>query len=422
VHPSSNTEAQTVIKAELGNKVQFVYEIAFARRELKGLGYDIEPTLGDTIKFEISPPYDIDFLAKRLAHFAKVGGTKTEYSWIISKNQSRSDNQYLTHWYYPYKGKYHPRLIRSLFNILSLRDGMTILDPFVGSGTTCLEAHLYGIHSIGIDISPVCQIVSKVKATAGEVALQVSALKKYALDAIRQDYKTYMSRPIDQKKMFKFKNGSYDKFLSSIRDQRVRNFYILARLIFASDLGRRNRDLASFEKNLQKMLLSAADLSEVEGQLKGRIRLGNVTIKQADARNMKSIKSNSIDAIITSPPYSIALNYIYNDRHALAQLNTDVNELSNNCIGVSGKGKLKLKLYKEAMQRCYEEMYRVLKEGCQCVIVLGEATVDGEFTSNVENTKNDCKNIGFSLVDDLPKKIFGLYNTINDEKVLFFEK
>ncbi len=45
------------------------------------------------------------------------------------------------------------KLMEHLIRVFSAR-GQTVLDPFVGSGTTCLAAQRCGRHSIGIDIDP----------------------------------------------------------------------------------------------------------------------------------------------------------------------------------------------------------------------------------------------------------------------------
>ena len=69
-----------MLQAELDKKVQFVYEIAFARRELDGLGVKYEIKLKDTIRFEIKQPYNLDYLVKRLAHFERIDQNATEYT------------------------------------------------------------------------------------------------------------------------------------------------------------------------------------------------------------------------------------------------------------------------------------------------------------------------------------------------------
>ncbi|WP_148686362.1 DNA methyltransferase [Candidatus Nitrosocosmicus hydrocola] len=421
----SQQKQSSIRLAELDKKIQFIYEIAFAKREISSFGAKIGMKLKDTIQFEITSQIDSkteEMLLKRLAYFEKVSGKSTEYSQIIVKNQTRSDNQYLTHWYYPYKGKYHPRLIRSIFNIIKLEFGQTILDPFLGSGTTSLEARLFGLNSIGFDISPVCIIISKVKLTAGEVARQLPLYKKEAIDSINSDHGINFALVEGNQKTV----SHYSKFLSQIEDERIRNFYLLASLIYASDRGRRNRKIDSFEKRLDKMISSALDLALVEKEFErnndpSMRKLGKFQIEQSDSRYL-NLPDEKVDAIITSPPYSIALNYMENDRHALQELGVSIKDLSNECIGVKGTLNSKLRLYEEDMQSCYSEMYRVLKRNKYCVVVIGNAIINGNSTETVDKTIKYCTRLGFSLTKNIPKKIFGLYNTMIDESVLFFQK
>jgi SAM-dependent methyltransferase len=215
------------------------------------------------------------------------------------------------------------------------------------------------------------------------------------------------------------KKDSYESFLSSIEDERVKDFYRLAQLIFASDVGRRHRDFSAFEKNLDRMILSARYLAETKKDLSGK--LGKTQLRIGDARSLP-MEPESVDGIVTSPPYSIALDYVKNDLYALQELDENLEALRDRCIGVRGRGEAKLQAYKEDMQKCYKEMHRVLKPGGQCVIVIGEAVYNGEDTTTVTEAIDFCQSLGFSLIRNIPKKIFGLYNTIKDERVLFFEK
>ncbi|MBA7504850.1 hypothetical protein ES706_03508 [subsurface metagenome] len=52
-----------------------------------------------------------------------------------------------------YRGNWPPQIPRNLILRYS-REGGTVLDPFVGGGTTLIEAYLLGRKSIGIDINP----------------------------------------------------------------------------------------------------------------------------------------------------------------------------------------------------------------------------------------------------------------------------
>jgi len=86
-------------------------------------------------EFSLLGAIDEEKLLKRLAYFKYVRGKPTDYFKIIQNNRTKSVNQYLTHWIYPYKGKFHPQMVRALLNIIGLEPGETVLDPFIGSGT-----------------------------------------------------------------------------------------------------------------------------------------------------------------------------------------------------------------------------------------------------------------------------------------------
>lgn len=118
------------------DNVQFIYELSLAQLELKALGVDFEVT-NSLRQFKILDKYPevAELIKKKAAYFKTVDGKCTDYLYIIQKNRTRSVNQYLTHWIYPYKGKFHPQMIRALLNIIGLKEGDTVLDLFSGSGT-----------------------------------------------------------------------------------------------------------------------------------------------------------------------------------------------------------------------------------------------------------------------------------------------
>ena len=66
------------------------------------------------------------------------------------------------HGLHPYLGKFIPQLVEILLRYY-FEPGQRVLDPFVGSGTTLVEANVLGIHSVGIDISEFNCLLAKVK-------------------------------------------------------------------------------------------------------------------------------------------------------------------------------------------------------------------------------------------------------------------
>ena len=51
-----------------------------------------------------------------------------------------------------YRGNWPPQMARALI-LMYTEPGDTVLDPMVGSGTTCIEAKLLGRNCIGVDIN-----------------------------------------------------------------------------------------------------------------------------------------------------------------------------------------------------------------------------------------------------------------------------
>jgi tRNA G10 N-methylase Trm11 len=131
----------------------------------------------------------------------------------------------------------------------------------------------------------------------------------------------------------------------------------------------------------------------------------------------------SVDAIVTSPPYSFAIYYLENDRPQLEFLGFDIDELKTKTIGLRGEDKAeKIKNYFVAMNKAIEEMSRVLKSGKFCVIVVGSNEIQ---TGGIKLEKEFCtfaEDHNMMLRRDLVKSIQGIQNSMREEHVLFFQK
>ena len=390
------------------DNVQFIYELSLAKLELKVLGVDFEVTNGlREFKILNKSEEQKELIKRRGSYYKTIDGQFTDYFHIIQKNQTRSVNQYLTHWIYPYKGKFHPQMIRALLNIIGLKEGDIVFEPFSGSGTTALEAQLLGINFVGIDISPLCVIQGKVKTESIYVLDEILNIKDEVI------FKLLPS-------LFNLETDYYRFIEKLTSDKRVRNFYKMARLLAISDNSRRNRNFrTSFIKNLNLMIVSLKDFIEIKERLS--LKLGDVKIEIGDSRDVK-LSDNSIDGIITSPPYSIALDYVQNDVHSFKDLGYDVLKMRNDFIGVRGSGRSRVELYNEDMKKSYSEMYRVLKPNKYAVIVIGNATYQGDKVKTVEFTIEYMESLGFKLVKNINKIIFGLYNIMKKENILIFRK
>jgi len=377
---------------KLLDNIQFIYELALARLELQSFYPDLKVT-NDFREFEIKENSNLDILKRRLAYFKTINGEYSDYYYLQKYNQTKSVNQYLTHWIYPYKGKFHPQMIRALMNIIKIQNVETLFDPFVGSGTAVLEAQILGVNAIGLDISPLCVLISKVKTESVEV---LDEIKKY-------------------KDFYLFKKGGKEP-----SDERVRNFYKVAEMMAHSDQSRRGKNFeSSFVSDALKMIASVEDYSNAIK--KHNLKIGKTKIIEGDARKI-NLKDESVDGIITSPPYSIALNYVANDAHSLKALGYDLDKIKEDFIGVRGTGLNKFELYDKDMEKAYNEMYRVLKKDKYCVVVIGNVTFQGQEINTTQNVINYCEKIGFRTIKKMEKIIYGLYNVMQKEYILIFQK
>lgn len=395
---------------------------------LFGSSTKLLPSLTEYFEFELANlEYNMltkQELTERGAFFEKVDGEFTNHFLLYSSYEDRLhingskrtqeyfksgqfSTGYATHGLFPYRGKFHPQLIKAILNIIGIKEGETILDPMMGSGTTNLEASLIGINSYGIDKSPFCQLMSKTKHQILTTNKEFIRKFKYSTN-----------------ELFNF---HYNKnSLKDINDKNLLNIYFLSLLAYLDSLGYSKRVKNGNHKTLFKKVLTRY-IDTVIGFLENRYfnanLLGNFQIlRNSDALNIE-LKDNSIDGIITSPPYSFAINYIENDRDQLAYLNVNISQLENNMIGLKGKNKKeKLEYYFKDMKSFLQESSRVLKSDKYLVIIIGSNTNQTRGIRLEEKIINFANNYNLKLVKTILKPIKGMRNTLKDEYILFFRK
>lgn len=155
-------------------------------------------------------------------------------------------------------------------------------------------------------------------------------------------------------------------------------------------------------------------------------------IFNSDARNLTTIESESIDLIVTSPPYP------------MIQMWDDLFSSFNSIIQdelISGNGLSAFNLMHSELDKTWNETYRVLKEGGIACINIGDATrsINNSFQlfSNHSRIINYCLSIGFSVLPvilwrkqtNAPNKFMGsgtlpvgAYVTLEHEYIIILRK
>lgn len=314
---------------------------------------------------------------------------------------------YATHSLFPYKGKFHPQMIRTLLNMIGLKPGSVVLDPMSGSGTLSVEANLLGIDSVGVDISPFCCLMGRVKT----FSLNLDSKKLGEVNKAQ-------SRIFE--KLNKSKVPNY--FLEDDSNGE-KSYYEIALLAFLDAMGYARRSSKSiyslFPTVFNRYVTTVNNFQLVRERLK--LHIGKSIILRGSAIRLP-IEDNSIDGVITSPPYSFAIDYIENDKPQLEYLGYNSIELKKEMIGLEGKTiDEKLQIYFDMISKVFKELSRVTKKGTKTVFVVGTNDIQTKGRMLESEIKRLAKIQGFKYLLEILKPIKGLQNTMMSEYILFFE-
>ncbi|MDE0313538.1 MAG: DNA methyltransferase [Candidatus Poribacteria bacterium] len=75
-----------------------------------------------------------------------------------------ADTKEYTHCFHTYPAMMIPQIARRLLNQYGV-EGEWLLDPYCGTGTSLVEATLFGMHSVGCDINPLVRLIATTKLT-----------------------------------------------------------------------------------------------------------------------------------------------------------------------------------------------------------------------------------------------------------------
>lgn len=403
--------------------------------------YELEFALGEYRSLSQSE------LVARSAYFHRVNGQETNHYRIcadsalyVDESSSarlksffqayRFKTSYATHGLFPYRGKFHPQLIKAIMNLMGLQDGETVLDPMMGSGTTNIEASLIGIDSIGIDASPFCRLMTQTKIDAMSMGLaEFLECAKNPTEIFE-----YYNSKTRQRSLIKEEKETTCSFTT---DSELHNLFLLCYLDSVGYARRRKskdpREL--FPIVLHRYIQALTNFLTIKNKL--GLKLGKATIIEGDARDLRKLGANkiktigdeTIDGIITSPPYSFAIDYVEGDRLQLEYMGHNIKDLRNRMIGLRGSGlKNQVQNYLSDIDMVAAEMQRVLKKDKYCTVIIGSNTMQLEralaglgIRLEDELVKVSEKH-GLTLSKKVTRPIEGIRNTMKTESILFFQK
>ena len=339
-------------------------------------------------------------------------------NYNIDFNFGNSDTMYLTHSLHPYPAKFPPQLPHTIIRQFAHKNA-TVLDPFCGSGTTLVEARLLGCNAIGVDVNGLSSLLSKVKATplSEKELVQIKSF----LDIIAsEEFKWKMKRPKIKVKEIEglehwFQHNVAEELthilnlIAELRDENVRDFLkiVLSSIIVRvsnqeSDtrFAAKNKSIADnftfglFLARANEYLMRIAEYSKKVNE-DGYLKLLN-----ADSRNLSMLDNESIDIVITSPPYANTYDYYLYHKFRKRWLDLNVQYAQYNEIG-SRREYSSLKKPAEQwttdLKICFSEMYRLVKKDGLAFIVIGDSVIKKELIKIDEIITDFMPEIGFEI-------------------------
>ena len=445
---------------------KFVIETSTTQKDalyvvLKERGTTLTEWFNDKVA-EITAPYNFTIedqlleihSCQDLEDSEKVLTRIKEQDWALTN----ANTTYLSHNIHPYPAKFIPQIPRYLIKMLSLR-GETVWDPFGGSGTTALEALLLGRQAISSDISPIATLIGKAKTitlTLEEENIITDFIEKIEVLAsndtgisdtfTRHKAEINFSTP-EIPNCDKWFHPNALSELGYIR-WRINNIEnatcktlakaAFSKIIIKASFQDGETRYASKPREVEAgsiLRMFANELNSALGkvrQLSKLLRFRTAKFQTADLRTDNVVPANSIDLIVTSPPYPNATDYHLYHRFRLFWLGHDPHPLAKSEIGShlrhqkEGTG---IEHYLEEMQICLGKMYRGLRLGRYAVIVLGDALFQGTYYQTAELVAKVTEEIGFEVVGIVPREVHARKRSfisparrLKEEKLLVLRK
>lgn len=255
-----------------------------------------------------------------------------EYGRIMQFNKNKKEP---IHRWYPFVEGYSKEFIKSIIDEVNKKD-LVCLEPFSGSGTTSLELQHNNIPCYSFEINPLMYIIAKVKLESDYDLNKVELWHDFVQTkraVINADLKTVFSTLYEGNNKRKW---NYDKIvglavqklkmaIDLIKEEKYKNlfFVVLSSILLDVSNLYRNGKCLSYKKNWEEITLSEADVfKKFDDKINKEIKKDIQSIKKTTQNNQnilfnedsrvgieKEVENNSIDLVITSPPYLNSRDY-----------------------------------------------------------------------------------------------------------------
>ena len=320
--------------------------------------------------------------------------------------------QTLTHKFHSYPARFIPQIPRTIYKIFLKSGGYRIFDPFVGCGTSLIEGILSQNHIGGVDLNPLAILISQVKTRPLDSKLLddywkcfrreflniKNSISKIQLGTDLEESVHSDNENLTQKFVFpkrnltkRFTKGNIhvislilDFIENEIIGTEFQDFFKvgLSSTITTLTESRNWRKVdiwSTFHTKINSMIHIMKKYNQkvvdFSNELQENIKLG-------DSRKIAFIPDETIDCIVTSPPYVNALDYNRIHQYNMSILGYDYRKFAKGEIGahghyISNRWRLLTEYLADIFQSIIE-MGRIIKRGSVICIVIGDSCLEYE--------------------------------------------
>lgn len=337
-----------------------------------------------------------------------------------------AENNY-THGFHPYPAKFPPHVVKDHIQAYT-KQGEIVLDPFCGSGTTLVECRLLNRVGIGIELNPIGALISNSKSSfysdddldeLKEIISEVQT-KIFSFSDWKKDVDVDSVLPIYKNREHWFSETVLDELAlikRDVLDEKTDNNTIqdllktgFSKIIVPVSNQQSETRYVSIKKNVQPKKTVSLFLNTIKYYLsqialyKSNIKKGEeIFVFEGDTNEkIKSIDEESIDYILTSPPYINSFDYYLYHKHRIFMLGGNPKEIRRKEIGNHHK------IDSQSFEKAYSEYtsslsnflvnsYSCLKNDKYLTLLIGDGIVKGKKIEIEKVVKEIASEIGFSI-------------------------
>lgn len=381
------------MRAKLLDTINRVYEVQLAKLELESLGAgNVQFDLGKLeFNFEIAKNLK-EKLVRRITWFESIDDEETWTNEIMRLNRRvlrKYADLWFSHFVYPFKARFRPPLARSLINTINPEDEGIILDNFCGSGTTQVEAYLLGLNSIGSDINPFYTTMTEAKVKFFTHSFKEGEAERFWQKYWRDDLFYHMPTELPK------------------------DVHPLLPIIYSYATQIMKKPRKAYFKRYGEMML----LQDEWFKVKNKYKLGKVKNVICSAEKLP-YPDKYFTGIVTSPPYSSALDYTKENRGdpEFFPITPELKKLYE-----PTKDRV---LFYVLMEKVIKESVRVIKPGKKIAFVIGNQRKKDKIIDIVGWCIEEFEKDGCQLLYDIPQLISstGTHNILTDHILILQKK